>query len=127
MQAKVTDRGLVVTLGDVLFSSGGAALKNGSSRNLNKLVVFLDQHPERTATIEGYTDNIGTDENNEALSQRRADSVRLYLIDQGVGSGRLIASGKGDISPVAGNDSASGRQQNRRVEVVIDNPASALR
>ncbi len=127
LQARSTDRGLVVTLGDVLFSSGGAALKEGSSGNLNRLVAFLDQYPERTATIEGYTDSRGSDEHNQALSQRRADAVKSYLIEQGVGSDRLTASGKGDSLPIAGNDSASGRQQNRRVEVIINNPVIALR
>jgi outer membrane protein OmpA-like peptidoglycan-associated protein len=127
LQAKVTDRGLVLTLGDVLFSTGRADLKSGSSGNLNKLVAFLDKYPQRTAAIEGYTDSVGSEGYNQGLSERRADAVRSYLIAQGVDSSRLSASGKGDRSPVAGNDSAEGRQQNRRVEVIINNPATALR
>jgi outer membrane protein OmpA-like peptidoglycan-associated protein len=122
LQARPTDRGLVVTLGDVLFATGGARLRSGSSGNLNKLVVFLDRYPTRTASIEGYTDSVGSDEGNLALSQRRAESVMAYLVGQGIGSNRLTASGKGNSSPVAGNDSAAGRQENRRVEVVIENP-----
>lgn len=128
LQAKVTDRGLVLTLGDVLFSTGKADLKSGSTDNLNKLVAFLGKYPDRTAAIEGYTDSVGTEDYNQGLSERRADSVRAYLVSQGVDSSRLSASGKGERSPVAGNDTAEGRQQNRRVEVVIaNNPATALR
>ena len=127
LQARATDRGLVVTLGNVLFSTGGSALTEGGSGSLNKLVVFLGQYPERTARIEGYTDSTGTAEYNQALSRRRADAVMSYLIGQGVRADRLIASGRGESSPVASNDSASGRQQNRRVEVIIDNPTVAQR
>jgi len=127
LQARPTARGLVVTLGNVLFSTGGSALNEGGSDSLNRLVVFLDQYPERTASIEGYTDSTGNAENNQALSRRRADAVMSYLIGQGVRSDRLTASGRGDSSPVASNDSASGRQQNRRVEVIINNPTVALR
>lgn len=127
LQAKVTDRGLVLTLGDVLFSTGRADIKSGSSGNLNKLVAFLGKYPDRTAAIEGYTDSVGTEDYNQGLSERRADSVRSYLISQGVDSARLSSSGKGERAPVAGNDTAEGRQQNRRVEVIINNPATALR
>jgi outer membrane protein OmpA-like peptidoglycan-associated protein len=127
LQAKVTDRGLVLTVGDVLFSSGRAELKPGASGNLNKLVAFLGQYPDRTAAIEGHTDSVGTEDYNQGLSERRADSVRSYLVGQGVSSERLSASGKGQSSPVAGNDTAEGRQQNRRVEVIINNPTTALR
>jgi outer membrane protein OmpA-like peptidoglycan-associated protein len=127
LQARVTDRGLVVTLGDVLFPTGGSVLKENASGNLNRLVVFLDRYPDRTAAIEGYTDSTGTVEYNDALSRRRADAVMSYLVAQGVASGRLTASGKGESLPVAGNDSAFGRQQNRRVEVIINNPTTASR
>jgi outer membrane protein OmpA-like peptidoglycan-associated protein len=126
LQARPTDRGLVLTLGDVLFVSGRSDLRSGSSDNLNKLVSFLNRYPERSAVIEGYTDSIGTEDYNQGLSQRRADSVRSYLIAQGVASARLDASGKGESHPVADNASAEGRQQNRRVEVIISNPAVAL-
>ncbi|MGA2778738.1 MAG: OmpA family protein, partial [Steroidobacteraceae bacterium] len=76
---------------------------------------------------EGYTDSVGSEDYNQGLSERRAESVRHYLRDQGIDAGRLTASGKGESNPVAGNDSASGRQQNRRVEVIINNPAIASR
>jgi len=128
LQAKPTDRGLVVTLGDVLFDTGKAGLKAGATSNLNKLVAFLNQYPDRTVVIEGYTDSVGSEDYNQGLSERRADSVKSYLAAQGIGGIRLSAVGKGESDPVAGNDSPAGRQQNRRVEVIISNPpAAALR
>jgi outer membrane protein OmpA-like peptidoglycan-associated protein len=127
LQARVTDRGLVVTLGDVLFPTGGFVLRDNVSGNLNRLVAFLARYPDRTAAIEGYTDSTGSAEYNDTLSRRRADAVMSYLVAQGVSSGRLTASGKGESLPVASNDSAFGRQQNRRVEVIINNPTTALR
>ena len=127
LQAKPTDRGLVLTLGDVLFTSGQADLKTGATGNLNKLVAFLNEYPDRTVAIEGYTDSVGSEDYNQGLSERRADSVKSYLAGQGIGAVRLSASGRGQNDPVAGNDSAAGRQQNRRVEVIISNPSSSLR
>jgi outer membrane protein OmpA-like peptidoglycan-associated protein len=127
LQAKPTDRGLIVTLGDVLFDTGKASLKAGATSNLNKLVAFLNEYSDRTVLIEGYTDSVGTEGYNQGLSERRADSVKSYLAGQGIGSIRLSASGKGESDPVASNDSAAGRQQNRRVEVIISNPPAASR
>ena len=127
LQAKATDRGLVLTLGDMLFATGRSDLMPAASGNLNKLVVFLGKYPERTAAIEGYTDSVGTEGYNQALSERRADSVKAYLVRQGVETIRLSASGRGKDDPIADNGSAAGRQSNRRVEVIINNPASALR
>jgi len=127
LQAKPTDRGLIVTLGDVLFDTGKASLKAGTTSNLNKLVAFLNEYSDRTVLIEGYTDSVCTEDYNQGLSERRADSVKSYLAGQGIGSIRLSASGKGESDPVASNDSAAGRQQNRRVEVIISNPPAASR
>jgi len=127
LQAKPTDRGLVVTLGDVLFATGRADLMLGATGNLNKLAAFLDKYPDRTVVIEGYTDNVGSEQYNQGLSERRADSVKSYLAKQGIGMLRLSASGKGESGAVGDNNSATGRQQNRRVEVVISNPPAALR
>ncbi|HEY6124972.1 MAG TPA: OmpA family protein, partial [Steroidobacteraceae bacterium] len=119
LQARPTDRGLVLTLGDTLFATGKSEIKSGATANLDRLTAFLNEYPTRTASIEGYTDSMGSEEMNQSLSQRRADAVRGYLVGQGVGSTRLTSSGRGENSPVADNGSAEGRQQNRRVEVVI--------
>ena len=127
LQAKPTDRGLVLTLGDVLFETGRANLKAGATSNLNRLVAFLNEHPDRSVAIEGYTDSVGSEDYNQGLSERRADSVKSYLAGQGISPTRLSASGKGESDPVAANDSAAGRQQNRRVEVIISNPPAAAR
>jgi outer membrane protein OmpA-like peptidoglycan-associated protein len=125
LKAKPTDRGLVLTLGDVLFATGQADLKPGAAANLNQLVSFLAKYPARTVSIEGHTDSVGGDEFNLALSQRRAEAVRSHLVRQGVDAGRITTLGAGKGSPVASNDTAAGRQQNRRVEVIISNPALA--
>jgi outer membrane protein OmpA-like peptidoglycan-associated protein len=127
LQAKETDRGLVLTLGDVLFESGKAQLKSGATGNLNTLVMFLNNYPNRTVLIEGYTDSVGSDDYNQGLSSRRAESVQAYLVGQGIDRGRLSASGLGESAPVADNESAMGRQLNRRVEVIISNPDLASR
>jgi outer membrane protein OmpA-like peptidoglycan-associated protein len=125
MNAKVTERGVVLTLGDVLFATGKADLKAAATGNLNKLVAFLGQYPNRTVLIEGYTDDVGSDDYNQGLSQRRADGVKSYLVGQGVGVVRVTSLGKGKGDPVADNSSSEGRQLNRRVEVVISNPPAA--
>lgn len=122
LNARETDRGLVVTLGDVLFETGMSELRGGTTGNLDRLADFLVRYDTRTAVIEGHTDNVGTESSNQSLSQRRAQSVQAYLVDQGVANARLDASGRGESSPVGSNDSETGRQQNRRVEVIISNP-----
>jgi outer membrane protein OmpA-like peptidoglycan-associated protein len=127
LQAKMTDRGLVVTLGDVLFASGRAELRSSTNSHLDKLVAFLGKYPERSVTIEGHTDSVGSSQYNQDLSLRRANAVGAYLTSQGVVPGRIRTLGKGEAEPVAGNDSADGRQQNRRVEVIIGNQAVAQR
>jgi outer membrane protein OmpA-like peptidoglycan-associated protein len=127
LNAKATDRGMVLTLGDVLFATGKAELKGGGTANLDKLVTFLNSYPDRSVMIEGFTDNVGSEDSNLGLSQRRADSVKSYLTGQGINSMRLSSAGKGENAPVAGNDSADGRQQNRRVEVIIANQTAMAR
>jgi outer membrane protein OmpA-like peptidoglycan-associated protein len=125
LQAEVTDRGLVLTLGDVLFATGSAELRAGATSNLDQVVAFLGRYTERTVAIEGHTDSQGSDEYNQGLSQRRADSVRSHLVRQGIDSSRLSTKGAGKSAPIAGNDTAAGRQQNRRVELIISNPKLA--
>lgn len=127
LNAKATERGLVVTLGDVLFDTGKAELKTSAARNLAKLAAFLNEYKERSVVIEGHTDNVGSDDYNMGLSQRRADSVKSWLVSEGIDSSRLVTSGKGENSPVAGNDTPAGRQQNRRVEVIIENTDATSR
>jgi outer membrane protein OmpA-like peptidoglycan-associated protein len=127
LQARVTDRGLVLTLGDVLFASGAASLNPNGDQHLAKLAAFLSKYMDRTALIVGYTDSVGGQDYNLGLSQRRADAVKFYLVQQGIDSSRLSASGQGMSSPVADNSSATGRQQNRRVEVVIENSRVSAR
>jgi outer membrane protein OmpA-like peptidoglycan-associated protein len=119
LNAKQTDRGDVITLGDVQFDSNRSALRPGGVRDMDKLVAFLKRHPKRTAAIEGFTDSQGSESANIDLSQRRAGAVRDALVDQGVNMGRLSVRGYGEASPVSTNDTASGRQMNRRVEIVL--------
>jgi outer membrane protein OmpA-like peptidoglycan-associated protein len=119
LQAKQTDRGLVLTLGDVLFETGKADLRAGALRNLYPLVTFLQKYPERQVMIEGHTDSVGSESSNLDLSQRRADAVRAFLLHNGANASQITARGYGKTSPVASNDTAAGRQQNRRVEIII--------
>lgn len=119
LEAKQTERGLVVTLGDVLFEVDRAELKSGAQRSLNQLVQVLIESPNAMVAIEGHTDSTGARAHNDSLSQRRAESVRGFLIGQGVGQARISARGMGQDYPVASNNDAAGRQQNRRVELVI--------
>ena len=119
LKAKPTDRGLVLTLGDVLFETGSATLSSGAGRNMDRLIQFLTEHPERMVQIDGFTDSVGTDSYNQDLSQHRADAVRYQLVSRGISSTRIGTQGYGKAYPVASNSESSGRQLNRRVEVVI--------
>ena len=119
LEAKQTERGLVITLGDVLFEVDRAELRAGSARNLDKLVSALRDDERTTITIEGHTDSTGTREHNLDLSRRRAESVQMYLTSHGISASRITANGMGQDYPVADNGSASGRLQNRRVEVIV--------
>jgi outer membrane protein OmpA-like peptidoglycan-associated protein len=119
LKAKPTDRGLVLTLGDVLFDTGNANLNPGAARNLDQLVQFLTDHPERHVEIDGYTDSVGTDSFNLDLSQRRADTVKSVLVNRGIAPMRIVSRGYGKEFSVASNTDSGGRQLNRRVEIVI--------
>jgi outer membrane protein OmpA-like peptidoglycan-associated protein len=119
LKASKTDRGVVITLGDVLFATGSADLKSGSRQTLDKLTAFLQAYPKREVQIDGYTDNVGSADYNQGLSERRADSVRDALTRMGIARDRILTKGLGESSPVADNDTAGGRQQNRRVEVIV--------
>ncbi len=126
LNAKKTERGLVITIGDVLFDTNRAELKSGGMRNIERLSGFLKEYPQRTASIEGYTDSVGSDDHNLALSARRTDAVRSALLAMGVGRGQLATQGYGESHPVAGNDSAGGRQMNRRVEIVLSDEGGVV-
>jgi outer membrane protein OmpA-like peptidoglycan-associated protein len=119
LQARPTDRGMVVTLGDLLFDTGSAHLKPGGERVVDRLAEFMKTYPDRRVAIEGFTDNVGNPSYNQDLSERRADAVRLALVDRGIDPSRVIARGYGEEYPVASNGNVAGRQMNRRVEVVI--------
>lgn len=119
LNAKQTPRGMVITVGDVLFDTDRSEIRSGGNRNLEQLVAFLKAYPMRKAAIEGFTDNTGSDSHNRALSGRRADAVLAALVDMGIASERLIARGYGEAFPVASNADATGRQMNRRVEIVL--------
>ena len=119
LKASKTDRGVVITLGDVLFATGSADLKSGSRQTLDKLTAFLQAYPKREVQIDGYTDNVGSADYNQGLSERRADSVRDALTRMGIARDRILTKGLGESSPVADNNTAGGRQQNRRVEVTV--------
>ena len=118
-----TDRGLVLTLGDVLFAVGKAELKPGAKRTLDKLVAAMKRDRETTVVIEGHTDSTGQRAFNLGLSQRRANAVRAYLTAKGIPAARIDSRGLGPDYPVATNATEAGRQQNRRVEVLVQNDA----
>lgn len=129
LRARPTDQGLVLTLGDALFTTGRADLKPGALADVDRLVAFLNKYPERTVTIEGHTDSVGSAESNMTLSQNRADAVRSYLTQRGIDGSRIQTKGMGETVTVASNDSSGGRQQNRRVEIIVSNrprPASTM-
>ena len=126
LEAELTRRGLVLTLGDVLFDTGQATLKPGAARTIGALVTFLNENPERAVLIEGFTDSVGSDELNLGLSQRRADAVRTALVERGIAGTRIRTHGYGKSFPVASNDTPAGRQQNRRVEIVISDPGGTI-
>ena len=119
LKAQQTGRGLVLTVGDVLFASGKTEVSSGGQRSIDKLADFLKAYPRRNVLIEGHTDNTGDQDFNIKLSQQRADTVRNQLVERGVAPQRIRTKGYGSKFPVVDNDTTGGRQQNRRVEVVI--------
>jgi outer membrane protein OmpA-like peptidoglycan-associated protein len=119
LQAKQTDRGMVMTLSDVLFDTGKATLKPGAGRDLDRLAQALKDNPNTRVKIEGFTDSVGSDAYNQSLSERRAEAVADALRMRGVPADRLQAEGLGKEFPVATNNTPAGRQQNRRVEIVF--------
>ncbi|HET7150469.1 MAG TPA: OmpA family protein [Candidatus Acidoferrum sp.] len=123
LQTRDSARGLIVNMSDVLFDFGSYTLKPGAREKLAKISGILLAHPGLTLQIEGHTDSVGTDEFNQQLSERRADSVRDFLAENGVPASSITARGFGKTQPVASNDTPEGRQRNRRVELVVNGDA----
>ena len=123
LETRDSARGLIVSMSDVLFDTGKYSLKPGAREKLAKVAGILLAYPGLNIEVGGYTDNVGGDALNQKLSENRADSVRSYLIEQGVVTDSVSAKGFGNSLPVASNDNASGRQENRRVELVVSGDA----
>ena len=127
LSAKKTERGMVITLGDVLFATDQARLNPEGQRTVQKLAQVLTQNPQRTVLIEGFTDSTGSSAHNQALSERGADAVQLGLLEQGIARNRIAIHGYGEAHPVAGNESTTDRQLNRRVEIVLSEDDGKIR
>lgn len=128
LDAKKTERGMVLTLGDVLFESGQDRLLPASTDNMIKLADFFKNNPQSAASIEGHTDSVGSSSSNMDLSQRRASAVMTALVNRGASASQLSTRALGEGTPVGDNAKASGRQMNRRVEIVFSaNAENALR
>ncbi len=123
LQTRETARGLIVSMSDVLFDTGKYSLKPGAREKLAKVAGILLAYPGLNIEVGGYTDNVGGDDMNQTLSENRAGSVRDYLVQQGVASGSVSSKGFGNTLPVASNENSAGRQQNRRVELLVSGEA----
>lgn len=126
LQAVKTERGFVVTIGDVLFGTDQAVLNANGVATLRKLADVMAENPNRTVLVEGFTDSTGSAAHNQDLSQRRANAVATALSQAGVARDRIAMRAYGEAFPVASNDSAASRQQNRRVEIVLSNEGAAI-
>jgi outer membrane protein OmpA-like peptidoglycan-associated protein len=123
LQTRDSARGLIVSMSDVLFDTGKYSLKPGAREKLAKVAGILLAYPALNIEVGGYTDNVGGDDMNQTLSENRASSVRDYLVQQGVLTNSVSSRGFGNTMPVASNDNSSGRQQNRRVELLVSGEA----
>jgi len=123
LQTRESARGLIVSMSDVLFDTGKYSLKPGAREKLAKIAGILLAYPGLNIEVGGYTDNVGGDAMNQTLSENRAGSVRDYLVQEGVANNSVSAKGFGNSLPVATNDNSAGRQQNRRVELLVSGEA----
>jgi outer membrane protein OmpA-like peptidoglycan-associated protein len=123
LQTRDSARGLIVSMSDVLFDTGKYSLKSGAREKLAKVAGILLAYPGLNIEVGGYTDNVGGDAMNQKLSENRATSVRDYLVQQGVATNSVTTKGFGNSSPVASNNNSAGRQQNRRVELLVSGEA----
>ncbi|MCK9364109.1 MAG: OmpA family protein [Syntrophales bacterium] len=121
LQGQLTDRGIVLTIGDVLFAFDKAVLNASAQNSMDKIAAFLREKQNRNLLVEGHTDSVGSEEYNQGLSEQRAASVKNALVKRGVAGERIVAIGYSKKYPLASNDTAAGRQQNRRVEAIILN------
>jgi len=121
LKAKQTERGIVLTIGDVLFAFGKSDLSSKADRSVEKLAAFLQKYPNRNVLVEGHTDSIGSDDYNLGLSRLRAESVKTKLVGDGIDAARITTVGYGKKYPTFPNDTEANRAQNRRVEVIILN------
>jgi outer membrane protein OmpA-like peptidoglycan-associated protein len=119
LEAKRTDRGMLLTLDDVFFETAGANIKSGASRTLDKVVAFMKSNPDQEIIVEGHTDSLGTASFNQRLSEQRAEAVKQQIVARGVEPDRVDTQGYGESRPVASNESQGGRQLNRRVEIIF--------
>lgn len=126
LDARQTARGMVVTLGHLLFDSNSDTPKPAAALRLQRLGAFLMDHPQRTALVEGHTDSVGSEQSNQSLSERRAEAVKQALVGYGVAPERLRAQGLGEAFPVASNHTELGRQRNRRVEVILSDESGTI-
>lgn len=126
LEASNTDRGLVLTLGDVLFDTGASTLRPGAITTIDRLAQFMRDYPERYVRIEGHTDAVGSDELNQRLSEERARAVQGALLARNIEPDRVSTVGYGEARPIASNDTPEGRQQNRRIEVVVSDEQGAF-
>ena len=123
LETRDSARGLIVSMSDVLFDTGQYSLKPGAREKLAKVAGILIAYPGLNIAVGGYTDNVGGDDMNQKLSENRAGAVRDYLVQEGVVANSVSATGFGNSSPVASNDNSAGRQENRRVELVVSGEA----
>lgn len=121
LEAQQTERGVVITLSNILFDTGEADLKPGADNVLDRISDVLQEYPDHSLMIEGFTDSVGSFEYNEQLSQQRAQAVRSALVTRGISPDRIQTRGYGERFPIATNDTPTGRQLNRRVEVIVSN------
>ena len=126
LQAEQTERGMVLTLGDVLFDVNEASLAPGAARNIAKIATFMRNYPERKAVIEGHTDSMGEASYNLELSRDRAFAVRNALVNAGIRPARIATQGLGENMPVASNKTSAGRQENRRVEIIFPDAGNQI-
>jgi len=123
LQTRDTARGLIVNMSDALFTTGSSELKPLVREKLAKIAGIVSSHPGLKLAVEGHTDSVGSDAYNQKLSENRAQSARDYLVSEGVTADSIVSRGFGKTAPIASNDTSQGRQQNRRVEVIVSGDA----